>query len=481
MIRRVLIFTLLFALVYTSTAFAQSLLTLSPNPLDENINSNQEYIFPIKLTNNHNFTIFNISFSSTDFVTYPKISSLAPNTSVDSSITVNVPTESIVNLQSTVSYVYFGNFSQEPKTFDINIYQYGIFNPNSVVAMIGDTIRFFNKDSLNHYISSPYFDVQVPINGNYTYTFTETNEFFIVDDDWQTQCSVSVISNLGEEAIHNAEFDQIFYVNLNSQYSETSLFVEFVGESNFNIENHQSDEGLLRITNTGDQLAHSIHLSSNKWIDFNQNNFNINTGDSKYIIFTITPDISNITETDQNYTLPINIKGINTQEVIKNVDLFVPHDESLEDYPLSGLSYDELRELLLWALGQLDYYNQTYLNGSNQTIYANFTAEQIQNAITSKVETKDQLTDINDLLQKYAGDQELMREQITSLLLQGNQTNELSLETKRDSDNAIIIFASVLTLLVGAFVFFNMKKHFDDKRKKDFQKEKSVSRSIEFK
>ena len=73
-------------------------------------------------------------------------------------------------------------------------------------------------------------------------------------------------------------------------------------------------------------------MTSNEWITFNKNEFDINPSEEEWVEFTITPILFSSNSTNMSYEIDIVVKGSNTKEYVERINVFVPYKSISTDF-----------------------------------------------------------------------------------------------------------------------------------------------------
>jgi len=135
-------------------------------------------------------------------------------------------------------------------------------------------------------------------------------------------CNVNIVSSEGY--VHNSQYDGLINLNLKILYDPTVIEPTFY-EDYYEIKYNKQTEDVLRIKNTGTKVAKKIHLSG-EWFEFENNDFDLNVGQSINLPYIINPYIINTNDTDKNYTKKLTITG-NFNTIEKNFTIFIPYSK----------------------------------------------------------------------------------------------------------------------------------------------------------
>ena len=342
--RVILIFLLLVPIV-------SSQVVITPNMLDVDTRVNEQKAFNIIIENGFDFVITDLKFDGLDNYGFS-----FNNVSIDrnSTRTIELQVKTTESIHETINtkleFSYFVELSEGQKTVNIDITEDGL-TPKYVDIHDGDSILWSNKDSISHTLFSPRFDggqFVIAPNGTYSKMFTSIEQIDYYDPYWTEYYSfhgtVNILNKTTTEKAHNPNYDVPFTINLNSVLNPTTLTAQN-SKNNYEIEYTTFKKGLLTLTNTGNETAEIIELSSNSdWVTFNKNDFNILPGEIEWVEYTITPVVFSTNATDKTYTINLNTKATNSETIGNNISVFIPHQEIVND--LGGSDVDTMNWLM---------------------------------------------------------------------------------------------------------------------------------------
>lgn len=431
-------------------SFAQSLLTISPNPASISLNSSQIRVIDLNISNNHDFAIYNVSFEDKAETSMSVISSIPSHGTVIIPVTISTNEATVKTINSLVSYYYLGDFQQSSLNYNINITRFN-FNPSNIQLKLGDSISFKNTDNISHTISNPsLFTRQVLSNETYSYTFNSLGNYTIQDDNWLYTMNVNVVSNLQAQQVHNPDFDYVWVLNLNSQYSETSITLELVPPNSFTLNNFQEGIGVLKITNTGNELAKNVDLSSDKWVTFNLDNFDLEKGTSRLIDYRIRPTVLIEEETNKNHNISIRAKSINSNEVSSTANVFVNLDSSLPT----------LSEFLSFSQEQLILFLLQHDSSYSQNLSIPLTQAQANAFFEDITSLSDKFTEIYTAVvnERTQNTEQRDENQKTNIELANFKNETLTTNQKNDERHNLLVFIIicllVILIVVGGLIYY---------------------------
>jgi len=324
-------------------------LKIEPQSISSTVYANYEKIINVKLTNEYNFSIFNIVFTepNNDF-TFPEISELTSGESKDIEIKIKTnEAYSTITQHSTVRFNYYTSINSNPKIHNVTII-FPSLTPDSITIEKGDYVSWINKESQSHTVYAQDNSFTKTIKNNSISDLTKFNTIQSI-----TYCDILFggciyhieVTNKSKELTYDESKNKQMTFIINSIYNETTIEMTLL-DDNFSIEYNEVSDGMLRIENNGGFEIKNVILTSDypDWISFDENEFNINSGQTKIIIFTIDPKISEIDQTNSSYEIDIRAKGINSGQVKDTLFVFIPYEEELENY--GNMSKEELVKAL---------------------------------------------------------------------------------------------------------------------------------------
>ena len=358
-------------------------------------------------------------------------------------------------------------------------------------AVLNDTIVFTNKDTINHTITDIDTSSSQILKPNQTYemAITELRTYNMLDVQSSTGLTINVSTNIVQTPTKNPSFDISYSFQLKSVYPKTALNLSFTPPKSA-MEYDESSLGVFIFRPDNDIF--NLHLESDGWTTFDDNDFDI-TGE-KILFFTFTP--KNITQTDQtgktyNKTITITADNIEIQQLNFNVFLN-QHNFTTSSGGGSNTTVivrlptlDEL-DSLCQSVGYNDTFcqakikNQTLIVYENRTIDPNLNEQDVVDFFSGQGEdkidlgtiktevqtglddvekaTKNNTERLNDLDRRFANLEALMKRVDT--FLNNIKTNE---NAKTFGSIVLLIMSVVIVLFVGrkvkAKIQKNRKKH----------------------
>ncbi len=431
---------------------------ISPNPLDIKLKINEINNFSLTITNNLDFTVKSFEFSNLTGFTFPDIS-IEPNETKEIPFTAFSDELISEQIKSEVSFKYLVNIPEEPTTHNIEITETG-FSPSYLNIYTGDSVKWNNTDDITHSVTGSFFDHELNPGESQTITFTNVDEEHYQDLILFWAGTINVLTRDETQEVNNPLLDRTLTINLDVFSDPTNLSInvvdkEFIAEASGN---SGSVEGLISIKNIGEQVAQKIELSStNGWINFDENDFNLNQEKTNFVTFNVNPIILSSNETNKTYNLSITVKGLNTEEYMENISVFVPYSDIFEDFDTSEGFLMWFTEVYCPAHPNLFLCNTSSGQNENNVIIrdpeipVNLTASQvyamlkrIQRIEDSNQRTNNKLTTVSKQLE----------EEFPAFLTLLNKSVSQSedLENSRSTNEAVFYIALIFTILIAGFL-----------------------------
>lgn len=447
------IITIILAIFLIS--FVSADLIITPNTFNIDVKRGEIGYISFNLSNTFNFNIFNFEFKDLTGFTFPNIT-LEPNQTVYVTSTILRNDLFSGAIESDVSFKYLVDIPNTPQTHNIDITEEG-FSPDFITIHEGDTIIWHNLDDVSHTVTSGSFDNEIQANTTLMKTFAvvETIDYQDLIMFWSGR--IQVLSRSLPQEVNNPNYNKKITVNLNVFSNPTNLSA-VLSKYSFNVDAIGSKTGSIFINNEGSEIAQKVKLTADSnWIIFNENEVNIEPDDSKTIEFKIQPVIFASNETNRTYFINIKAKGLNTEEYILNMSVYVPYYaqfgevDSNEGFMLWFANvYCPTHQGLFLCNTSADYNGQQRVIIKDPAIPLNLTLTQFYAML--KRQAKD-----SDTLQRMVNEQKETNTKLNEqLLILSNQVNESvknSVASKKKSDTTsnvfwiILIFAVIITVI----------------------------------
>jgi plastocyanin len=310
-------------------ATASAELYLNPNPINIKVRLNEVNTFSLILNNTYNFKITDITFSNLTGFNFPNIE-LLPNQAKILYFNVTRTSSGIFSIPSKVSFKYNVDIPVGKTNHNISITELG-YEPEYLIVRKGDSVKWINKDDITHTVTSSTFDYSLSPNQSVELHLNNLGEINYQDLILFYAGRINVINETTEEKVNNPNYDTILNVNLEVTLNPTTISISN-NKNNYSIDYSGSKEGILTISNTGNEIAERIILSSYpSWIQFDENNFNLAKGEENFITYHINPLITKTEDTNKTHNLIIQVSGSNIASQNISLNVFIPYNNVFDD------------------------------------------------------------------------------------------------------------------------------------------------------
>ena len=423
-----------------------------------NVAINKTYNTPIyinfTISNDEAFAFYNIS-SDNAILSFDQIPVLNPNSNV--SVVALINTNIANNYTIRIKGVYDAPLGVSNRTYNVNVdYNNGISNCD-ISAIQGDKVIFQNSvlDSIVMMnVDTSVSILTIPMNTSTTlqcnypqnirYNFQRRGFVFT------STCNFYCLNDTGK--INNPQYDAVLSLALNINFNATQIST-VISVINYTINNYQSSDGVITITNNGSYTAKNIQLNSNGWISFNQNNFDLEPGQTKGLIYTVSPVVTSTNSTNQTYIKTISIVG-NFNEFDQNVSIFVPYmfisGNSSSTYPSI---IDIIQQYCVdYPADTLCLKTPVYINGSttDQTFNVTYSQQQVKQLQDYQFAQGDSLTIFQNWVKEHFAMISDQMNNVTNSTLQSAQDIAKLRQEKEDSQNLVIFLISAISFILIA-------------------------------
>jgi len=368
-----------------------SALEITSNPIIEvDKVSGQNIDFQVSVKNTEPFKLFNITFED-DFISMNKFD-LEPNENKTFTVTIDKDKTFDGQIRLRGDYYTDVGYSNETKTVIVD-YDNG-FDVCNLELIVGDKVVWVNDVlddiKLKNYETGNYF-ATIPENTNYTKVFNYPEEFHyygtIIGIPFTEVCYLNVKDKEGY--VHNSEYDGVIDLKINLIYPLTTITKTILTDE-YNIDYGSSKEDILKIENTGNKIAKTIHLHSD-WFSFDINDFDLEPGESKNIGYKITPIIYNTNDTDKTYTKTLKIEG-NFETLEHDFKITIPYKDIGSLIGNTTIDEDGLRNLIRYLCEVNPDWEECKRNefiqgGSNDDLYVNLSSSTLYEFMTKSVKS----------------------------------------------------------------------------------------------
>lgn len=422
---------------------------------------NQDLLYTFTLRNTDSFTFYNITIEDNNDISVPIISELGPGqgANVDAMVKSN---ENFNFKQYKIKGFYYSNVGVSNTTHDINVDFYNGLSRCDFSIVKGDKVNWKNNvpdvvEIRNAITNTAVTTIQQ--NQSYLSTFESPTTFSYVfmrrGFSFTPVCTITVLNDVG--LINNPELDGILNLSLKTIFDPTSINTTIL-ERNYTLDVFAFQDGIITIKNTGDKIAKDVKLSG-KWMTFNSNNFDLEPGQTKGIVYTIRPILNNAAETNKTYLENITITG-NFQTVYEQLSIFVNY-ANINNSNSSG-NYQSLLGLLQQFCK--DNPDEVFCKDKPSVVYVGNTSDEVFNVTYSQ----EQVKRIYEYIFSMGDDQRIVNNYMKETMLgvsnsidevKGisiNNTRRLqdleSLRKQNDTTITVIIVFFLILVLVGVLI-----------------------------
>ena len=288
--------------------------------ITKTINIDEFVVFSI--TNTEAFAFYNVTIEGNAFMTMPKIDQL--NSGSVAVVTATVTSNVAANSQLRIRGLFNTSIGHIPTIYYVNITTSHTVNPCDKSIIKGDTITWNNliNDNIQMILNGAVETTFAP-SGTYGKTFTSPGTYNYYFSQYGFQfpsynCHIYVLDDNGY--VNDPMLDAVFNLSVAVNYPPTALMSNIL-QTNYIMDFFNTQDGVMSVTNTGNQTAQNIQLSGD-WFSFSDNGFTLNPGQTKGVIYTIIPIIINTTQTNNTYLKNISISG-NFPTVKNELSIFI--------------------------------------------------------------------------------------------------------------------------------------------------------------
>lgn len=344
--KRGVVFSIISLFIFILILSNVSALQINPTSLNVSKSKGIDKQVNIEVTNNHNFTFYNVSLESS-ILDMEEISDLSPGETINTTFTIT--TDDFFEGEIRLTGLYESNLGIQNETTEVTIeYPEGqdLCNLNLVE---GDSIKWINNvlDSIILRNVDTGEDItQISEGQNHTKLFPSPTvlnyKVLRWGSDFGKTCKIEVQTSEG--FTHRSDYDAILDLDLNIIYKPTNIRLQFL-ETSFTTDFNVQKESIFVIENIGSNDAKNIHLIESDWIGYGENNFDLSPGETKTISFQITPIITNTSETNQTHERTIRAEG-NFEPQEQDISIFINYAEITDDYSEDEVNDEVIKYLI---------------------------------------------------------------------------------------------------------------------------------------
>lgn len=450
-------FLFLLSLLLINFISAGLVSTNNANIIELNINKiyNSDYYFNVSIINNENFPFYNLFLNKENNIDFYASNLSILNPAIGFTLPIFITSNENFNGELRLKgYYNISNINHVPETKEVIINTDGyIVTPCDFSIQSGDSILFKNQGATN--VKSNFFDLNSGSSNLQTYTVPQVINYIWSIGLWAFKsCKITVLPNSG--LINDPAKDLILKINMSVSYNPTNLsYINL--NNNYTINFYSSDEGLFSLTNIGENDARNIQLSGD-WLSFNLNNFDLDKGKTKVISYTISPYISETSQTDKNYIKNIVVSG-NFNSLNIPLNIFIPYADIGN---ITTNSTEDLYNMLCSIFPKVcaTKVEYRYIPQNNATSYVPITDEQWRDynlQLELQKQDANVLTNsIKEAIYNFTSGFGLVNERMNNL---SNYIQEENIK-KGNENNTILIISiiSLILVLLGIIGFIGIKK-----------------------
>lgn len=327
---------LYFVVLIVMSIISISALQVTIDNMSIDVIYNQEYIIPITVINDKNYSLFNIDIDIDS--EFPKLENIILNLTPGQNISTNLIFKTI-EIGTFSEQIKFIPFQQKPCTLsgdvNIDITSSGLL-PDTLSFCTGDTVIF--KNTLNQ-------QVDIVVGRTTTACFNSPSSRITFEPlqsrsmpvsilgIWMGICGNTVVPTLdysvevGDIKIftHTSSDDFTLTLNIVSTLPESSLSIDSITQTFFTMDYDESKGGSIILRNTGDFDVVGVTFESD-WIIPSKSGFTITKSQPTIgLDFTILPDILQSSDTNKTYIKNLIIKSQNSPNINIEFTIFINH------------------------------------------------------------------------------------------------------------------------------------------------------------
>lgn len=460
----------IFLLILLSISFINATIVINPTSLLVNKTYNVPLYTNINITNAGAYVYTNITLETNDITSFNKIDTLNPGETKIINLTINGNYNTQKSLR--VKGYYFSNAGQPFNTYHVNVSSYSAqLNPCDITMIKGDTLKIKNLLNNNIIIKDTTTNIDVANLANnveYTIPFNAPTIFrysiYVTGFQLTNICTISVMDT--NAFINDPLLDGRLNITTNINYEPTTLNYTMMN-TNFSMNFFDTRDGMMTVSNTGSKIAYNVTLKAD-WLSFNSNGFNLNPGETKGLIFTVTPIIYSTTDTNKTHVKTISITGnfptqntsistyinyANFEGNTSNADIDYLNRVFCPQYPNSVLCNGSGTQIVY------RYVN----NMSDEQVNISMSSSQIRDLWIHQLQKDDELTTTNNILKEQLASIQANQ----SMIAYNSQTlseKQSALEQSQANNARGILFFMIGFILVFSLLMIGVLIYFYKKR-----------------
>lgn len=427
-------------------------LTLNTTDISVNKSAGADQQVILSIQNTETFSFFNVTFEPNPYISMPIISEIQPGQITTFSATVFGDEDIVIDLN--IFGFYFSQIGQSSQTIDVLVFPHDV-DVCDFTIVEGDTVRWNSSISddiiLRRSDGSPVSTIAQ--NGEYSLAFSvgESFAYYFTRLGFpfpSGNCVITVLSATG--FVNDPELDAVLNLDVNVVYPPTTLFVDNPVKD-YTLNFFDNTDGILSITNAGNETARNVILTG-EWLSFSDNDFDIIPGQTKGIIYTISPDIFITEETNITYNKTLSVIGN-----------FPQHDEILSIFINPAIISNDLNDSgsggLAAFIEEFCLANPGICNaepkiifkdpsGNNQEFNVTMTQEQVNELFISMFQEKEARETLFNFIKENLDSQQI-RQNVTDISIEALNSQFSEYKDEQESTQIWVYWI----LLMGLFFF----------------------------
>lgn len=426
---------------------------------------NQDLTFNFKLYNNDSISFYNISFETNGVIQMPKIDTLVSGQIADVNAIIN--TNENFKDKIRIKAFYIAQLGITNTTHEVEIdYNNGLSKCDFSITK-GDSINFINKvlDEITIRNAETGINVATILMGqNYTTFFEQPGylKYYVLRRGlvFTNICLITALDDNG--LINNPEYDTFLNLNITIMYNPTKINISVL-EKNYSVNAFASQDGILTLTNNGNETAKAISLKA-EWFSFSANNFDLLPGQTKGIIYTIKPILTKTEETNKSYIKLLEVKG-NFLTLQENFNIFIPY------LNIGSGNFTSNYESFLNLFKQfcLQYPQESFCKDTPNVVYIGNSSDSVFNVTYSQEQVKQLYEYMFKKGDEQQINQNIIKAQLDDLSNSTILINEMKdiitkMQDEKDKDktfNLILLFVVIfiaLSCVIVILIFLKKKR-----------------------
>ena len=429
----------------------------------------QPLTFTIDLQNTELYSFYNISVEDNNYISFATIPVISSGQTIR--VTVNLISDLAFNDSFRVRGYYPAQIGASNQTYSINVDYYSGLSECDKTIIQGDTIIWTNSvlDDIVMRNSVTNQDIATILQGGSYQTKFDTpyslSYYFLRRGyPFTNTCTITVLSDTG--SVNDPSKDANFSLGVNIIYTPTTITTTIL-ENNYTINVFDSQDGVMSVKNTGDNVAKNIHLD-NPWFSFSTNNFDLLPGVTKAITYTISPKITLTSDTNKNYIQNLTITG-NFADLNYPFYIYIPYTDLSTANKTTN--YGSLLELIAQYCNE--HPSESFCSNQSKVVYVynngsdivsmNWTQAQLKGLFDFIFKNGDNLNTLSAYIKEHFDSWNVTIDNVSvrlSNLEADNQVQKKAQVTTASTQMFLFIAVAIIILctLVGAIIFITRRE-----------------------